>query len=43
MRGTITPFSNTSSWLGAWLSIGETLPLPYIDLTEGRIFYDCVY
>jgi hypothetical protein len=27
MRGAIPPLPNTSSWRGAWLSTGTTLPL----------------
>jgi hypothetical protein len=29
MRGAVPP-SNTSSWHGAYISIGTTLPLPYV-------------
>jgi hypothetical protein len=43
MRETIPPFPNTSSSLDAEITIGETLPLPYNDLKEGRIAHDSVY
>jgi len=36
MRGAIPPFRHTSSWCGAWVRVGKTLPLPSWSLRTGH-------